>query len=181
MEIVGMDEAGLLSRVLAQAAPERAAAPAPSRTVTTAAEAAAWRAPGILGSTRVTTSFGHVPAQLIRVGDSLKTREGSFLRVERITDLRIDEDFLARRPDAAPAVFRRNALGAGVPHQDVAVSPAQAVAVGPNRFEERLVPAAELSRERGRIDKSLGMMVYYRFHLGREALINCDGIWVETD
>ena len=62
-----MDEAGLLSRVLAQAAPVRAAAPAPSQAEYAAAEAAAWRAPGILGSTRVTTSFGHVPAQLVRV------------------------------------------------------------------------------------------------------------------
>lgn len=176
-----MDEAGLLSRVLAQAAPVRAAAPAPSQAEYAAAEAAAWRAPGILGSTRVTTSFGHVPAQLVRVGDSLKTRDGSFLRVERITDLRIDEDFLARRPEAAPVIFRRNALGPGVPHQDVALSPAQAVSVGPNRFEGRLVPASELSRERGRIDKSLGMMVYYRFDLGRSAQIHCDGIWVATD
>jgi hypothetical protein len=180
MEIAGMDEAGLLSRVLAQAAPEKAA-PAPSRTARAAAEAAAWHAPGILGTTRVTTSFGHVPAQLVRVGDTLKTRDGNFLRVECITDLRIDEDFLARRPDAAPVIFRRNALGAGVPHQDVALSPAQTISVGPNRFEDRLVPAAELSRERGRIDRSLGMMVYYRFHLGREAQIHCDGIWVATD
>jgi hypothetical protein len=76
-------------------------------------------------------------------------------------------------------MFRRNRLGGGVPHQDVGLSPAQMISVGPNRFEDRLVPAAEMSRERGRIDKSLGMIVYYRFHLGREAQISCDGLWVQ--
>lgn len=178
MDLIGMEDADLLSRVLAQAAVEPEAAPAPRRAGPDRTPETGWSFPGILGSTRVTTTFGHVPAHLIRVGDALKTRDGSFLRVLRIDDLRIDEDFLSRRPDAAPVILRRNSQGAGAPHQDVTLSPAQMVSVGPNRFEDRLVPAAQLSRERGTIDRSLGKIVYFTFDLGRAAQINCDGLWV---
>jgi hypothetical protein len=174
MDMLGMEDEDLLSRVLAQTTATAAVAPAPRGKP----EGTDWSAPGILGTTRVTTSFGHVPAHLVRVGDTLKARDGSFVRVQRISDIRIDEDFLARHPEAAPVIIRRNGCASGVPHQDVGLSPAQLVSVGPNRFEDRLVAAAGLSRERGAIDRSLGMMVYFRFHLGRETQICCDGLWV---
>jgi hypothetical protein len=177
MDLIGMEDEDLLSRVLAQAATDAAVAPKPQARPAAAA-GPDWDVPGILGTTRVTTSFGHVPAHLVRVGDTLKARDGSFVRVQRITDIRIDEDFLARHPQAAPVIVRKNGHGSGVPHQDVGLSPAQLVSVGPNRFEDRLVASAGLSRERGGIDKSLGILVYFRFHLGRAAQINCDGLWV---
>jgi hypothetical protein len=181
MDLDLLDDGDLLSRVLEQTTSlnERPIAAAP-RTEPKATEPA-WTLPGLLGSTRVMTSFGHVPAQLVRVGDTLRTREGSFVRVQRISDLRIDEDFLGRRPDAAPVIIRRNGLRSGVPHQDVALSPGQMVSVGPNRFEDRLVRADTLSRERGGIDRSLGMMVYIRLHLAESAQINCDGLWVVAE
>ena len=179
MDLSDFDDGDLLSRVLEQtmdAAPERAEVPTPAKAAGKSEEA--WTVPGILGSTRVATSFGHVPAQLVRVGDTVRTRTGSFERVQRISEIRIDEDFLKRRPDAAPVVIRRNALQPGAPHQDVGLSPAQMVSVGPNRFEDRLVPAATLSRQRGTIDRTLGMLVYVQLHLAGEAQINCDGVWV---
>lgn len=183
MNLMEFDEADLLSRVMQQTA-ERSAPPAarrpalPQRPATTSA---GWGHAGILGPTRVETTFGHVPAHLVRVGDTLRTQDGGFERVQRISDIKIDEDFLARHPEAAPVILRRHALDGGVPHQDVSLSPAQKVALGPNRFETRLVPASELSRERGAVDKTLGMMVYVRFHLGRPARINCDGLWVAVE
>lgn len=182
MDLSQFDEEDLLSRVLekvselpAPASPRRDAVPgaAPARR--------AWTVPGILGTTRVATSFGHVPAHLVRVGDTLRTEDGGFERVNRITDLKVDEDFLERHPEAAPVVLRRDSLAKGTPHLDVGLSPAQLVSIGPNRFERRLVPAADLSRDRGVIDKSLGMLVYVRFHLGRTARIHCDGLWVTAD
>jgi hypothetical protein len=181
MDLDRLDDGDLLWRVLEQTAvPAADAAEAPV-PVTPARGARTWTLPGILGSTRVTTSFGHVPAQLIRVGDTLRTREGRFARVQRISDLRIDEDFLARRPDAAPVILRRNCLRAGMPQQDAGFSPGQMVSVGPNRFEDRLVPAETLSRERGGIDRALGMIVYVSLHLNEPAQINCDGLWVTAE
>jgi hypothetical protein len=52
------------------------------------------------------------------------------------------------------------------------------VSVGPNRFEDRLVRAETLSRLRGSIDRTLGMLVYVQLHLAADAQINCDGVWV---
>lgn len=175
MDLIDDDIEDLLSRVLEETAgaakPVAAAPRAPQREQT-------WTVPGILGSTRVMTSFGHVPAHLVRAGDSLRTRKGGFERVLRISEVRIDEAFLASRSDAAPVIIRRNGLGSGLPHQDVGLSPGQMVSVGANRFEDRLVPAQELSDERGGIDATLGMLLYVRFHLAQEARINCDGVWV---
>jgi len=177
MDFFDVDDGDLLSRVLEQAREPAAPAARKARTATVAGRDH-WAQWGILGSTRVTTSFGHVPAELVRVGDTLRTRDGAFERVQKITDLKIDEAFLERHPDAAPVLLRRNSLQSGVPHQDVGLSPAQMVAVGPNRFEDHLVSADTLSRERGAIDKTLGMIVYIQLHLAREAQINCDGVWV---
>jgi hypothetical protein len=176
-----LDDGDLLSRVLDQTTSFSAGRMDEARRTAAKASEPSWTLPGILGSTRVMTSFGHVPAQLVRVGDTLRTREGSFVRVQRISDLRIDEEFLASRPDAAPVIIRRNGLRGGVPHQDVALSPGQIVSVGPNRFEDRLVRAETLSRERGGIDRSLGMMVYISLHLAESAQINCDGLWVVAE
>jgi hypothetical protein len=183
MDLDRLDDGDLLWRVLEQTATPAAGTAEAPVPVAAAGGARSWTLPGILGSTRVTTNFGHVPAQLVRVGDTLRTREGGFARVQRISDLRIDEDFLARRPDAAPVIVRRNSLRAGMPHQDVGLSPGQMVSVGPNRFEDRLVPADSLSRERGAIDRTLDMIVYVSLHLSEPAQINCDGLWVtaETD
>lgn len=176
-----LDDGDLLSRVLEQTTSPTAGRIEEARRTAAKASEPSWTLPGLLGSTRVMTSFGHVPAHLVRVGDTLRTREGAFVRVQRISDLRIDEDFLATRPDAAPVIIRRNGLRAGAPHQDVALSPGQMVSVGPNRFEDRLVRADALSRERGGIDRSLGMMVYIRLHLAESAQINCDGLWVVAE
>jgi hypothetical protein len=136
--------------------------------------------PGILGSTRVTTEFGHVPAQLVRVGDALVTRAGRYLKVLQISATRIDDDFLRYCPDAAPVVIRKNSLRPYVPLRDVGVSPSQIISTTSGDAEHCLAPAEHVSRERGFIDEDLGMLVYYRFHLGQRAQICCDGIWVVT-
>jgi hypothetical protein len=181
MDLGSLDDGDLLSRVLEQTTSLPAGRAGANGLSAAPASEHSWTLPGLLGPTRVMTSFGHVPAHLVRVGDTLRTREGSFVRVQRISDLRIDEAFLASRPDAAPVIIRRNGMRSGTPHQDVALSPGQMVSVGPNRFEDRLVRADTLSRERGGIDRSLGMMVYIRLHLAESAQISCEGLWVVAE
>ena len=56
-----------------------------------------WSIPGIYSGTRISTSFGEVPAHLIRVRDQLRTRDGDYVRVLRIDEYKLDADFLARR------------------------------------------------------------------------------------
>lgn len=140
-------------------------------------DAPGWTLPGLRGSTGVETSFGRVPAHLLRAGDMIRTRHGGFQRAIRITDVKIDSDFLAYRPDAAPVIIPRDALRANVPACDVELSPAHPVYLGDDA-EEAGVPAWTLSERRGTIDPGLGMTVYVQVHLPRAAQINCDGIWV---
>jgi hypothetical protein len=138
-----------------------------------------WTLSGISGKTRVETAFGLVPAQLLRVGDMLKTRESGFQRVLRISDVKIDLQFLASRPDAAPVIIAKNAFGSNVPTRDVELSPAHRVYMAYDRNDDPGVPAELISSRRGTIATDLGMLVYIQVYLSRHARINCDGVWVE--
>jgi hypothetical protein len=140
-----------------------------------------WRVPGIVGSTRVLTNFGHVPAHLVRVRDMLRTRDGGFLPVLRIGVYRLDEDFLERHPDAAPVVIRKRSLCPQTPKQDVILSPAQMVGTGGGQICDGVIPATELSRQRGGINSTIGMLAYFQFHLPRRVQINCEGVWVSAE
>ena len=137
-----------------------------------------WPMPGILGSTGVETSFGRVPAQLLRVGDMVRTRDGGFARTVRVTDIKLDEGFLATRPEAAPVIIPRDAFGANQPMRDVELSPAHPVFSGSGGAGCAGVPALQLSSRRGVIDADLGVLIYVQVHLSEPAQINCDGIWV---
>ena len=137
-----------------------------------------WTLPGIRGTTGVETAFGRVPAHLLRAGDMIRTRDSGFQRAVRISDVKIDSEFLSYRPDAAPVVIARYALRANVPACDVELSPAHPVFVGDDADDPCGVPAWTVSRCRGTIDSALGMAVYVQVHLARAAQINCDGVWV---
>ena len=182
MESIDTGDEKLLSRILDRLTDVQPKAPASAQPRKPAPRAdRPWSLPGIHGATRVVTSFGSVPAQLVRPGDSLRTQAGGYERVKRITDYRIDEDFLRRWPDAAPVVLGRNSIAQRIPTHDVLLSPAQDVALQPAPYETRLVPARDLSGVRAKIDANLGGLVYYQFHLAREARINCEGIWVPAE
>jgi hypothetical protein len=140
-----------------------------------------WRVPGIVGSTRVLTNFGHVPAHLVRVRDMLRTRDGGFLPVLRIGVYKLDEEFLARHPDAAPVIIRKRSLSPQTPKLDVILSPAQMVGTGGGQICDGVIPAAELSRQRGGINGTMGMLAYFQFHLPRRVQINCEGVWVSVE
>ena len=64
-----------------------------------------WGLPGIYSGTRVSTSFGEVPAHLIRVRDQLRTRDGDYQRVVRIDEYKLDAEFLSDHPEARPIRF----------------------------------------------------------------------------
>jgi hypothetical protein len=177
MSYDGNGMAELLARVL-KACPAPTPIANPAATKRSEMMSKAWTAPGILGTSRVETQFGLVPAQLVRVGDMLRTRDGSFLRVLRISDLKIDQAYLDVRPEAAPVIIKKNTLPRRRPIQDLGLSPAHMVAIGPNRFEEEMVVARDLSSVRGRVDRSLGMLLYVQFHFELEAIIKCEGMWV---
>lgn len=173
------EEHELLSRVLETAREPNPENREPRPTARVAAEPRmSWDVAGILDRTRVLTNFGRVPAQLVRVGDMLRTRRGGFLPVLRVGVYRLDRDFLARHPNAVPVIVRQGSMGSGAPRQDVFLSPAQMVAARAGRIVEDFVPASRISRFRGGFDAALGSIAYYQFHLSEEAQIDCEGVWV---
>jgi hypothetical protein len=171
---IGIEE--VLARVL-QTCPQSRPVSFQASVARLKSKPTAWKAAGILGTTRVETQQGLVPAQLVRVGNMLRTRKKDFVRVLRISNFKVDQAYLDVRPEAAPVIIKKHSLSRNHPMQDVGLSPAQVVSIGPNRFEEEPVEARELSSIRGRVDRSLGVLLYVQFHLEKEAVINCDGVW----
>ena len=141
------------------------------------AQETTWSLPGILGQTRVATNFGHVPAHLIRVRDYLKTRDGKFLPVLRISEYKLDEEFLTLRPDARPVTIPKDAIQRRFPTHDIHMSPGQKISVASDSAQERLLHAAELSGSRKAFDRSLGMIAYFEFILPETTQICCEGVW----
>lgn len=139
-----------------------------------------WTLPGILGSTRVTTNFGHVPAQLVRVGDYVKARRNGYCRVTKIREHKIDEAFVASFPDARPIRIQRGAFSRGLPERDIAVSPAQTVCIETSHTREMKIKATEITALRVSFDTSLGMFAFYELVLDMPDDVLCEGVWLPS-
>ena len=174
-------ELSLLDRVL-----ERAPAVAPKEPDPTddgierLKHESAWKLPGILSKTRVTTNFGHVPAHLIRTNDRLKTRDGHYLPVMRISSFKLDEEFVRQNPHARPVKIPKDAIQRRVPFQDVYLSPAQLIAVSSDVTQERLTAAYKVDSGQLSFDRSLGMIEYFEFILPEPAQFYVDGLWTPS-
>ncbi|MEM6635697.1 MAG: Hint domain-containing protein [Pseudomonadota bacterium] len=125
----------------------------------------------------MSTSFGEVPAHLIRVRDRLRTRNGTFLPVLRIDEYKLDADFLSFHPDARPVMIARGSLGNNQPGQDAWFSPRQLVLSGADGARHRLVEARDVATRPQTMVSPAGGLAYYVFHLGQAALVRSEGIW----
>lgn len=134
-----------------------------------------WSIPGIYSGTRISTSFGEVPAHLIRVRDQLRTREGNYVRVLRIDEYKLDADFLAEHPEARPIRFtsRRD-----TPSGAVYLSPGQRVLARGSSGQEVLRMAADFTDQPGMVPDVPGPFSYFVFHLGKAALVRAEGMWI---
>ena len=138
-----------------------------------------WNLPGILGPTHVSTTFGEVPAHLIRPRDRLRTKDGDYLPVIRIDEYKIDDEFLLHQPDAKPVVVKSGSMGGTVPSRDAFFSPGQAIMRPTGGVKHELAQARDISSLQYALDRSVGQLSYFVFHLARPALVRCEGIWVQ--
>lgn len=130
---------------------------------------------------RITATFGEVHAHVLRRGDMIRTFQGNFLKITAVDQVRLDNDFLTRYPTALPIRIRRNALGPGLPANDVLLAPAQRVRPGPPRSGMPFVPAAQLMG-RPFVDRPHETQITYtRFSLGKPSLVYCEGLCCELD
>lgn len=155
------------------AAPQPAPAPEPAP-----ASDAVWRLQAIEGQTRVTSNFGKVPAQLLRKGDVVRTRQRRFVPIKAIREYKLDLGFLHKHPEAMPVMIPRGVLAGNLPFRDVFLSPAQVMNIGSERIRPEPVKARDVVRGRQMTDAPLGLVAYYQIVLDQADDVDCDGIWV---
>lgn len=130
--------------------------------------------------TRISTSFGDVPAQALRERDMVRTRAGQFLPIKWIDRIVLDEGFLKFHPRALPIVFRAGSLGQNLPKRDVMLAPFQRIT--PQQMILGTAPdTAQAALNRSNVFRQTEHMITYTlFHVGKPVSVLCEGLWVET-
>ncbi|MEM6579155.1 MAG: Hint domain-containing protein [Pseudomonadota bacterium] len=136
-----------------------------------------WQLPGLAGHTRLSTDFGEVPVHLIRMRDKVRCVDGRYLRVLRIQEFKLDQEFVDLHPQAKPVVIRKNALGQQLPLTEIELSPAQRLILPSDWAKRKPVRADTLSPTRSSCDLSSGIVSYYSFDVGEATLLQGEGVW----
>ncbi|MEO9603539.1 MAG: Hint domain-containing protein [Roseobacter sp.] len=139
-----------------------------------------WCLPGFSGNARVTTSFGDLPIEALRLRDPVKTRSGRFLKVQWIDKVQLDEQFLSLHPEANPILIPDSSLGSMTPCNDVLVSPGQVLRMPRQTSDMKAMPAQSLVWRRNVERKPQRGFTYYLFHCGEPASISVEGLWFEV-
>ncbi|MEL6169233.1 MAG: Hint domain-containing protein [Pseudomonadota bacterium] len=134
---------------------------------------------GIHANVRVSTSFGDVPAQLLRPRDMLRTRDGNFATIRRIEKVGLDEDYLNYHPEAQPVLVRAGAFGQDCPRQDALFAPGQLLQTEARRFGTEFRCAAELSGHPKVMRSPTAPIIYYVIDCGRPATILAERVWTQ--
>lgn len=137
--------------------------------------------PGFAPMTRIMTSFGAVYAQALRVGDMLRTRSGEYERIQWIDRVSLDEDFMSRNPDAQPVLIRQGAFGRDLPSQDVLLAPSQIVSPNEVGLIRNPIRARDLTGKPRILRKSEPAITYTRFHVGKDADVMCEKLWISIN
>jgi hypothetical protein len=138
-----------------------------------------WYLPGFLGKARISTAFGDLPIEALRVRDDIRTYSGATARVQMIDKIHLDEDFLRKHPSALPIQIPANSFGPGRPTNDVFVSPGQEICPDAH-VASTFIKSRAL---KGRFIYSpvhYSGLTYYRFHCGEPAIVRIEGIWVRV-
>lgn len=128
--------------------------------------------------THIRTENGEVPVEALRPGDRvLAVHGGPLLQpLAWVGRMRVNVARHRDRSRVAPILFRIGALGDGVPHRDLRVSPGHAMFIG-----GRLVPARLLVNGTGIVQESWCQEVaYHHIELDRHGLVVAEGAVCET-
>ena len=140
-----------------------------------------WTLPGFGPMTRISTSFGDVPAQALRERDMIRTHEGKLHAVQWVDRVRLDSEFFRHAPDAHAILIRAGSMGQGLPKADIIVSPEQLLGLGRHAFSMKFVQAKSLLGRPGVIRKPEDIMTYTMFHCGISTTVRVEGVWAKVD
>jgi hypothetical protein len=130
--------------------------------------------------TRVSTSFGELPAQALRLRDQLRTREGGFRPIQWIDRIILDADFLRRHPTAQPIVIRAGSLGHRLPTADVTLAPHQRFSARQPINGGALNCALDAIGRHNVVRRQEHMVTYTVFHCGGPASVLSEGVWLDV-
>lgn len=139
-----------------------------------------WDIPGFLPKSKVTTSFGNMPIEGLRLRDPVMMKSGAYRRVEWIDKIHVDADFLSCFPDAYPIVVGQDAFVRNSPPRDLHISPVQQV-LFPKEWQK---PTSKMAKDflgRPGIHRShTPNFTYYLFHCGQPDYALVDELWCFT-
>lgn len=135
---------------------------------------------GFTGNTRLSTSFGDVPAQLLRVNDTLRTSAGSYARIRRIDKVHLDQDFLSYHPEAQPIFVRAGAFGRDAPAKNASFAPQQKVMPKGAQGMKKMMTALDLTVYPHVYRMPVVPLVYYVLHCDQPAEVRAEGIWAQV-
>jgi hypothetical protein len=138
-----------------------------------------WYLPGFVQGARVSTVFGDLPVEALRLRDEVRTYSGASARVQAVDQVHLDQGFLRRNAAALPIRIPANALGAGKPSGDLLVSPGQEVCLNAHIAAAFHKASSLQSRFRMDLTYSTGL-TYFRFHFGVPAVVQVEGVWVRV-
>lgn len=139
-----------------------------------------WTLGGFGPMTRISTSFGDVHAQTLRVRDMIRTQNGNLKPVQWLDRVMLDQAFINRVSDATAIMIRAGALGQGLPKHDVVVSPQQEIGIGAHGAGIKYQRASTLLGRPGVIHKPEEIMTYTMFHCGEPVCVKMEGLWARV-
>lgn len=157
-----------------------------SKTATVAARAKqrqaydsdfAWTLPGFGGKCRVSTIFGELPIEALRRRDKVKTRSGAYREVQWVDQIKLDEDFMARHPEAHPVLISARAFGGPQPQQNMLVSSGQPLGSIKMMGDKKPKTVADLEGQPNIARMRQPRFTYYRFHCGTSEAVMIEGAW----
>ena len=134
-----------------------------------------WPLPGLAPMTRVRTSFGDVHSIALRKGDEVLTKNGEFMPILWLNRIKLESHILNTKPDSNPIVIGPGSFGNS---GELMVSPRQVICA------DKVSGLAE-SREAASLVSHAGVrrlretgLTYTMFHVGREAEVYCEGLFL---
>ncbi|MDA9208449.1 Hint domain-containing protein [Octadecabacter sp.] len=132
--------------------------------------------------TEILTQTGPLNVENLAIGDHVMTMDHGYQSIRWIGSRTLDSNDLARNPKLKPIRIRAGALGAGLPEQDLVVSPQHRMLVRSIVSErmfgktEVLIPTKKLLGIDGiDVDEAATSVTYYHFLFTRHEIVFANG------
>jgi len=135
---------------------------------------------GLGPMTRVSTSFGDVPAQALRARDMVRTKTGSFVKIERVDRVVLDEGFLQYHPEALPIRIRAGAFGRNIPASDVTLAPYQTLSSTGPMTAKRISRAVDALGRPNVLRVPETIITYTVIQCAKPTSVHCEGLWIDV-